>query len=66
MNKIDKSLARLTKKEKKEKIQMTKQVSRGYAGEYQADERAVSRGSVAEYQADERAGVAWLSWRGSG
>ena len=26
----------------------------------------VSRGSAGEYQADERAGVAWLSWRVSG
>ena len=42
------------------------QVSRGSAGEYQADERAVSRGSAGEYQADERAGVARLSWRVSG
>ena len=28
--------------------------------------RQVSRGSAGEYQADEQAGVAWLSWRGSG
>ena len=28
--------------------------------------RQVSRGSAGEYQADERAGVAWLSWRVSG
>ena len=28
--------------------------------------RQVSRGSAGEYQADERAGVAGLSWRGSG
>ena len=51
---------------------MSGQVSRGSAGEYQADERAgvaglmsgqVSRGSAGEYQADERAGVAGLSWR---
>ena len=46
--------------------QMSRQVSRGSAGEYQAYEWAVSRGSVAEYQADERAGVARLSWRVSG
>ncbi len=60
--------------------QMSGQVSRGSAGEYQADERAgvaqlasirlmsgqVSRGSAGEYQANERAGVAWLSWRVSG
>ena len=26
----------------------------------------VSRGSAGEDQADEQAGVAWLSWRGSG
>ena len=53
---------------------MSRQVSCGSAGEYQADERAgvarlllasirqmtgqVSRGSAGEYQADERAGVA--------
>ena len=30
--------------------QMSRQVSRGSAGEYQAYERAVSCGSVAEYQ----------------
>ena len=55
---------------------MSGQVSRGSAGEYQADERAgvaaqlasirlmsrqVSRGSAGEYQADEQAGVAGLS-----
>ena len=28
--------------------------------------RQVSRGSAGEYQADEQAGVAWLSWRFSG
>src|SRR5574341_186393 len=28
--------------------------------------RQVSRGSVGEYQADEQAGVRWLSWRVSG
>ena len=56
---------------------MSGQVSRGSAGEYQADERAgvagliclmggqVSRSSVAEYQADERAEVARLRWRSS-
>ena len=42
--------------------QMSGQVSRGSAGEYQADER----GSAGEYQADERAGVAGLSSRVSG
>ena len=40
--------------------QMSGQVSRGSAGEYQADEREVWRGSDGEYQADERAGVAGL------
>ena len=45
---------------------MSEQVSRGSAGEYQADERQVSRGSAGEYQADEQAGVARLSWRVSG
>ena len=38
-------------------------MSRGYAGDYQADERATERGSAGDYQADERAGVVWLSWR---
>ena len=42
---------------------MSGQVSRGSAGEYQADEQAGVAGSVVEYQADERAGVARLSWR---
>ena len=37
---------------------MSGQVSRGSAGEYQADERAGVAGSAGEYQADERAGVA--------
>ena len=56
-------------------------MSRGSAGEYQADEpagvawqlvrirqmsRQVSRGSAGEDQADERAGVARLSWQVSG
>ena len=45
---------------------MSGQVSRGSAGEYQADERAGVAGSAGEYQADERAGVARLSWRVSG
>ena len=61
---------------------MSGQVSRGPAGDYQADERAgvaglqlasirqisaqVSRGSAGEYQADERAVVAQLRWRVSG
>ena len=42
---------------------MSGQVSRGSAGDYQADERAGLRGSVGDYQADERAGVVRLSWR---
>ena len=57
---------------------MSRQLSSGSAGEYQADERAgvtrqlasirqmsgqVSRGSAGEYQADERAGIARTSWR---
>ena len=46
--------------------QMSGQVSRGSAGEYQADERQVSRGSSGEYQADEQAGVARLRCRVSG
>ena len=40
-----------------------RQVSRGSAGEYQADEHQVSRGSAGEYQADEQAGVVRLRWR---
>ena len=40
---------------------MNRQVSRGSAGYYQADEQAVSRGSVFDYQADEQAGVVRLS-----
>ena len=43
--------------------QMNREVSRGSADYYQADEQAVSRGSVFDYQADEEAGVAGLSWR---
>ena len=38
----------------------------GSAGYYQADEQAVSRGSVFDYQADEQAGVVRLSRRISG
>ena len=45
---------------------MSGQVSRGSAGEYQADERAGVAVSAGEYQADEQAGVARLSWRVSG
>ena len=43
--------------------QMNRQVSRGSAGYYQADEQAVSRGSVFDYQADEQAGVVRTSRR---
>ena len=46
--------------------QIRGQVSRGSAGEYQADEQAVVRGSADEYQADEQAGVARLRCRVSG
>ena len=60
---------------------MSRQVSRGSAGEYEADEQAVShgqlaiimqmsrqvsRGSAGQYEADEQAGVPPLSWRFSG
>ena len=58
--------------------QRSGQVSRGSAGDYQADEKAghaaplasirqmsrqVSRGSAGEYQADDQALVAHLRWR---
>ena len=43
--------------------QMSRQVSRGSAVEYQADEQAVSRGSAGHSQAEEQAGVARCSWR---
>ena len=43
--------------------QMSGHVSRGSAGEYQADERAGVARPAVEYQADERARVARLSWR---
>ena len=43
--------------------QMSGQVPRGSAGDYQADERAVLWGSAGDYQADEQAGFAGLSWR---
>ena len=46
--------------------QMSGQVSRGSAGEYQADELAGVARLSSEYQADEQAGVAGLSWRVSG
>ena len=42
--------------------QMSRQVSRGSAGVYQADEQALVVGSVFDYQADEQAGIAGLSW----
>ena len=45
---------------------MSGQVSRGSAGEYQAEERAGVAWLAGEYQADERTGVARLSWRISG
>ena len=44
----------------------SRQVSRGSAGEYQADEQAGVARLRWQYQADERAGVARLSWRVSG
>ena len=37
---------------------MSRQVSCGSAGEYQADEQAGVRGSAGEYEADEQAAVA--------
>ena len=58
-------------------MQMSRQVSRGSAGEYQADEQtgvtwltgeyqadeqAGVAGSAGDYQADEQAGAARLSW----
>ena len=46
--------------------QMSRQVSRGSAGEYQQMSRQVSRSSAGEYQVDEQAGVACLSWLVSG
>ena len=45
---------------------MSGKVSRGSAGEYQADEQAVVPYSAGEYQADKQAGVARLRWRVSG
>ena len=41
--------------------QMSRQVSRGSAGEYQAEEQAGVAHLAGEYQADEHAGVARLS-----
>ena len=62
--------------------QMSRQVSRGSAADYEADEkgrsieaqlaiikqisRQVSPGSAGDYQADKQAGVAGLRWRVSG
>ena len=45
---------------------MSRQVSRGSPGEYQADEQSGVGGSAGEYQADKQAGVTRLSWRVSG
>ena len=42
---------------------MSGQVSRGSAGEYQADEKAGVAGLTGDYQTDEQAGVARASWR---
>ena len=43
--------------------QMSRQVSRGSAGECQADEQAGVAGLTGDYQTDEQAGVARVSWR---
>ena len=43
--------------------QMSRQVSRSLAGDYQKMSRQVSRGSAVDYEADDQAGVASLSWR---
>ena len=45
---------------------MSRQVSRTQLARIRQMIRQVSRGSAAEYQADEQAGVAWFSWRISG
>ena len=45
---------------------MSRQVSRGSAGEYQADEQAGVALLSWRVQADEQAGVARLNWRVSG
>ena len=42
---------------------MSRQVSRGSAGDYQADEQAGVGGSAGDYEADEQVGVSRLSWR---
>ena len=43
--------------------QMSRQVSRGSAGDYQADEQEGVTRLTCPYQADEQAVVAWLSCR---
>ena len=43
-------------------MQMSRQLSRSSAGEYQADERASVAGLAGEYQADEQAVVTRLRW----
>ena len=43
--------------------QMSRQVSRSSAGDYQADEQAGVAGLTGDYQTDEKAGVARVSWR---
>ena len=45
---------------------MSRQVSRGSAGEYQTDEQAGVARLAGEYQAVEQEGVARLRWRLSG
>ena len=45
---------------------MSRQVSRGSAGDYEADEQAGVARSAGDYQADEQAGVPPLTWRFSG
>ena len=42
---------------------MSRQVSRGSAGDYHADEQAGVADLAGEYQADEQAGVAGLNWQ---
>ena len=48
------------------KIKDNRQVSRGPVASIRQMSRQVSRGSDGEYQADEQAGVARLNWRVSG
>ena len=43
--------------------QMSRQVSRSSAGEYQADEQAGVARISCRYEADKQAGVSRLSWR---